>query len=138
MNAQAKQAQPQVAAQGQQQVHPAAVAQEFMKRSDMKGGEVEVYAQTFNWLQSILEGELSVVTTEELKASTEKVAELEVLIKSLEENVQELLTDSVKLKPLDINLDELDQAEDMISEGGPVELELVETPEEELEDVESE
>lgn len=46
---------------GQQQVHPAAVAQEFMKRADMKGGEVEAYTQTFNWLAQILEGAIVVL-----------------------------------------------------------------------------
>ena len=51
--------------QRQQEVHPAAVAQEFMKRSDMKGGEVEAFTQTFNWLAAILEGSLRVLTAEE-------------------------------------------------------------------------
>ena len=47
--------------EGAQQAHPAAVAQEFIKRSDMKGGEVEAYAQTYNWLGEILAGTILVV-----------------------------------------------------------------------------
>lgn len=44
----------------QQQIHPAAAACEFMQRADLKGNEVEIFAQTYNWLQAILEGELLV------------------------------------------------------------------------------
>lgn len=54
----------------QEQVHPAAVAQEFMRRSDMKGGEVEVYAQTFNWLGAILNGGLVVLPKENFEELT--------------------------------------------------------------------
>lgn len=59
----------------QQQAHPAAAAQEFMRRTDMKGGEVEAYAQTFNWLQAIISGEI---------VPTPKEAHL-ALVKELEE-----------------------------------------------------
>ena len=46
--------------QQQQQIHPAAAACEFMQRADLKGNEVEMFAQTYNWLQAILAGELDV------------------------------------------------------------------------------
>jgi hypothetical protein len=67
----------------QQQAHPAQVAQEFMRRTDMKGGEVEAYAQTFNWLQAILSGELVVNTKE---AHTALVTELKELREFKREN----------------------------------------------------
>lgn len=46
--------------QQQQQIHPAAAACEFMQRAELKGKEVEIFAQTYNWLQAILAGELEV------------------------------------------------------------------------------
>ena len=70
--------------QAPQQVHPAAAACEFMQRADLKGGEVEVFAQTFNWLQSILKGELAIMQADKfveqankLDAYVEKYGELE-------------------------------------------------------------
>lgn len=60
----------------QQQAHPAAVAQEFMRRSDMKGGEVEAFAQTFNWLGEFLKGELVATPKEAHLAMTEELKEL--------------------------------------------------------------
>ena len=69
-------------AQEKQAPHPAAVAQEFMSRTDMKGKEVQIYAETFNWLQGILEGEIMLVPkeawtdiTEELQAFKDGVAQ---------------------------------------------------------------
>lgn len=44
--------------------HPADVACNFLQRTRMKGSEVESYAQTYNWLQSILAGEVVCVTAE--------------------------------------------------------------------------
>jgi hypothetical protein len=46
------------------QMHPAAVAQEFMTRTTLKGAEVEAYAQAFNWLTGITTGELVVIPKE--------------------------------------------------------------------------
>lgn len=60
----------------QQQLHPATVAQEFMKRTDMKGGEVEAYAQTFNWLAQILEGDVVCVPKEAYKAMEDELVAL--------------------------------------------------------------
>ncbi len=71
MAANEENAAPQRPQQGQQQVHPAAVACEFMQRADMKGGEVEAYAQTFNWLQAIATGELVVIPADELEDAEE-------------------------------------------------------------------
>ena len=62
--------------QAQQQTHPAVVAQEFMKRADMKGGEVEAYAQTFNWLQALVDGELVLTPKEAYQALLEELKEL--------------------------------------------------------------
>ena len=59
-----------------QQAHPAQVAQEFMRRSDMKGGEVEAYAQTFNWLQSILKQENIVTPAKAYKEMMDELKEL--------------------------------------------------------------
>jgi len=50
--------------QQQQQFHPAAVACDLMMRADLKGREVEVFAQTYNWLQAILEGDLVIMPKE--------------------------------------------------------------------------
>lgn len=61
--------------QQQQQVHPAAVACEFMQRADLKGKEVEIFAQTYNWLQAILEGELAVVPAKDWDEMKGKLAE---------------------------------------------------------------
>lgn len=41
-----------------QGTHPAVIACDLMMRADLKGAEVEAFAQTYNWLQAILEGEL--------------------------------------------------------------------------------
>jgi len=60
----------------QQQAHPAQVAQEFMRRTDMKGGEVEAYAQTFNWLQGFLAGEIVPTPKEAHLAMTAELEEL--------------------------------------------------------------
>lgn len=69
----------------QQQVHPAAAAAEFMQRSDLKGGEVEVFAQTFNWLQSILNGEMVVIPQQVFADLQEKVAAYSAKYGELEE-----------------------------------------------------
>ena len=61
----------------QMQPHPAQVACEFMTRTDLKGGEVDAYAQTFNWLHAILQGELAVVPTADLQASQKRIEALE-------------------------------------------------------------
>lgn len=60
--------------QAPQQIHPAAAACEFMQRADLKGGEVDVFAQTFNWLQSILKEELMIIPKEVLDMQAEKLA----------------------------------------------------------------
>jgi hypothetical protein len=60
----------------QQQLHPATVAQEFMKRTDMKGGEVEVYAQTFNWLAQIAGGDVVCIPKDDFQAMVDEMAEL--------------------------------------------------------------
>ena len=60
-------------AQEQQAPHPAAVAQEFMSRTDMKGKEVQIYAETFNWLQGILEGKYLIVSREDWDSTAEKL-----------------------------------------------------------------
>ena len=71
--------------QAPQQMHPAAVACEFMSRTDLKGGEVDVYAQTFNWLQGILQGETLIVPAEVHEAQTKKLAAYEEKFGPLEE-----------------------------------------------------
>ena len=61
-------------------IHPAQVAATFMTRADLKGGEVEAYAQTFNWLQGIINGEIVVLSKEQFdqlvvdQTSTKEVA----------------------------------------------------------------
>ena len=62
--------------QNAQTAHPAAVAQEFMTRSDMKGGEVEAYAQTFNWLSMFVTGETVPILKEAHEALLEELEEL--------------------------------------------------------------
>ena len=62
--------------QPQEQAHPAAVAQEFMRRTDMKGGEVEAYAQTFNWLKGFLDGSIVPTPKEAHLALLEELKEL--------------------------------------------------------------
>ena len=65
--------------QEKQTFHPAQAAQEFMARTDMKGREVEAYAQTFNWLAAIIGGTLVVLTRDDYefltKAGTEGLGE---------------------------------------------------------------
>ena len=69
-----------------QQPHPAAVAQEFMKRTEMKGGEVEAYAQTFNWLAQFLSGELVIVPAEEHAAQQKELEDLRGSVAKPEED----------------------------------------------------
>lgn len=62
----------------QQTPHPITVACAFLQRADIKGSEVDAYAKTYNWLQSILLGELVVLTAErhkELLASDKELQE---------------------------------------------------------------
>lgn len=59
--------------QQKQEFHPAQIACEFMSRADIKGREVEAYAQTYNWLQGFLAGELVAVLKEDLEDLTSKV-----------------------------------------------------------------
>lgn len=54
-----------------EQVHPAIIACEIMNRADIKGREVDAYAQTYNWLQAMLSGELVVLTKAEFETLTE-------------------------------------------------------------------
>ncbi len=61
----------------QQMPHPAQVACEFLTRTDLKGGEVDAYAQTFNWLQAIAQGELQAIPTPDLQASQKRIEALE-------------------------------------------------------------
>ena len=68
----------------QQQAHPAAVAQEFMRRTDMKGGEVEAYAQTFNWLQGFLDGSIVPTPKEAHLALIDELKELRDYKRELE------------------------------------------------------
>lgn len=102
--------------QNAQQAHPAAVAQEFMRRTDMKGGEVEAYAQTFNWLQSILDGAI---------VPTPKEAHLALLeeLKDLRDYKRELVGDEDKAAA---------------EEAGDLPVLTDEVPAAELEDVDSE
>lgn len=61
-----------------QTMHPAQVACTFLQRADIKGGEVDAYAKTYNWLQALLAGELIVLTSEkyeELLASEKELQE---------------------------------------------------------------
>lgn len=53
--------------QQQQQIHPATIAQQFLIRTELKGGEVEAYTQIFNWLQGILDGEYVIVTKKDVE-----------------------------------------------------------------------
>lgn len=67
----------------QQQIHPAQAAQEFMRRCDLKGTEVEGFAETFNWLVQILEGEVLLVSKDQFEQSKSKQEKLETEIKDL-------------------------------------------------------
>ena len=98
------------------QAHPAAVAQEFMRRTDMKGGEVEAYAQTFNWLQALADGSIVPTPREAHEAMLEELKELREFKRVNEE---------VALKQ---------EAED----NGDLPVLTPETPVAELEDVDSE
>jgi hypothetical protein len=76
--------------QEQPQAHPAQVAQEFMRRTDMKGGEVEAYAQTFNWLQAFLDGEIVATPKEAHLALIGELQELRDYKELVEEDKEDL------------------------------------------------
>ena len=63
-------------AQQGQTVHPATVACDLMMRADLKGAEVEAFAQTYNWLQAILEGELVVMDKKHYQGLEDATVEL--------------------------------------------------------------
>ena len=63
-----------------------AVIQEFMNRADMKGNEVEAFAQAYNWVQSINEGELVVLPAEVVERYEQEKAEMLRLRDLLEQN----------------------------------------------------
>lgn len=133
--------------QTNQQAHPCEVAQEFMKRSDMKGGEVEAYAQTFNWLAKVLSGDLLVVLKKDLEASQAKQEKLETEIKDLNTELDDAYTRlGVERKDAGETPEEVEEEKIPVdvSTGGPheeveveVEVPLNDTPDE-LDPVESE
>jgi hypothetical protein len=98
----------------QQQAHPAAVAQEFMKRSDMKGGEVEAYAQTFNWLAQILEGAHVVIPKEAYDSMMEELTELQEFRSKHDEEYKE--EDDVPVLEPTVPAVELDDVDSEASE----------------------
>ena len=63
-------------AQQGQTVHPATVACDLMMRADLKGAEVEAFAQTYNWLQALLEGELVILEKKTFQEYENERAEL--------------------------------------------------------------
>jgi hypothetical protein len=63
-------------AQQGQTVHPATVACDLMMRADLKGAEVEAFAQTYNWLQALLEGELVILEKNAFQEYENERAEL--------------------------------------------------------------
>jgi hypothetical protein len=91
--------------QNKQPPHPAAVAQEFMKRTDMKGNEVEAYAQTFNWLQGILEGEFMLVPAEAWKGITEELQAFKNAAPDPDEDIP-LLDPEPELEDVDSGVDD--------------------------------
>lgn len=103
--------------QAQQQAHPAAVAQEFMKRSDMKGGEVEAYAQTYNWLQALLDGDIVPTPKEAHEALMEELKELRDYKRELEGDEDK--TAAEEEGDLPVLEPEEGNGENMVSEGGP-------------------
>ena len=84
----------------QQEVHPAAVAQELMRRTDLKGGEVEAFAQTFNWLAAFLDGGLVALPKEAYSALMEELEELRGTEKTESEEAEE-----AKLEVVDLEAD---------------------------------
>ena len=101
------------------------IAQGFLQRADLKGGEVDNYAKCFNFLQTIVEGENVVVPAEIFNKGQEAIKEL-AESKKAEYGVP-LLDDAdiPVLKP--VKKEDISGSDEMVSEGGPVpELEAVE------------
>ncbi len=57
-------------------IHPADLACKFMQKARLKGIEVEAYAQTYNWLQSIFMGELVILLPKEVEDYKNQIKEL--------------------------------------------------------------
>ena len=77
--------------QAKKDIHPATAAQEFMSRTRLEGREVEVYAQTFNWLAEIIEGNIQLITKDlltQLQADSVKLAKLNSGIPVLKDKVE--------------------------------------------------
>lgn len=89
--------------QQQQQTHPAAVAQEFMRRADMKGGEVEAFGQTFNWLAAFLDGSLVATPKEAHLALMEELTELRAFKE--EHSEEEAAIPTLELDAVDLEAD---------------------------------
>ncbi len=124
------------APQPQQQLNPAQIACEFMTRADMKGGEVDIYAKTFNWLQSILAGEIAVVPADDLKESKEKIEALETEITELHTELDAAYTRLSGYDDIDVPVGEGGElAEVLIIDDDPA---WLDPPAVELEAVESE
>ena len=98
------------------------VAQGFLQRADLKGGEVDNYAKCFNFLQTIVEGGSVVVPAEIFRQGLEAVAELAELKKA---------EDGTPVDDDPAETEDTSNGDDMISQGGP----LQETPAAELEEV---
>lgn len=54
------------------QTQMASLAQEFMTRTDLKGREVDAYAQSFNWLQGLASEEILVISQKHMTAIQEE------------------------------------------------------------------
>lgn len=79
-----------------QVTQPAVLAMTFLERAKLKGIEVEYYAQTYNWLHSIVEGEFQVLTTELFESLRSTNTAKDVLIDELKQQVNELEADLEK------------------------------------------
>lgn len=107
------------------QYDPVNTAQTFFNRTQITGAEVEAYVQAYNWLESLKTGELITLPTDSLTRLREQVAEQVKVVAKLQEKIV-LLKEQLKAAGVeDDNPSDPIASDDMISEGGPVELEEV-------------
>ncbi len=79
-----------------QVTEPAVLAMTFLERAPLKGIEVEYYAQTYNWLHSIVGGEFQVLTTKLFESLRATNTGKDARIAALEQEVNELNADLEK------------------------------------------
>lgn len=105
-------------------IHPAQAACAFMERAELRGAEVETFAQTYNWLQAILAGEDVVVPVKEYDDLKHQLSERDTELEALRESLNRFEAEETLNMIEEHFLPDTDP-EDEMGEQGAVDLDAV-------------